>query len=278
MTCSSEPVATRSAAANSASARDAELRGQAFGEPHGDAPRRGGDGFRNAGELRECPRELFRPAGRGDEIDSVHDLPSPPHASRDCGARDERRRRQRRRELLGPQSDRRVTVDPGVRTDHLDAPEDPLLGLRTEPFHLRDEARAARVLERREGVDPEALVKELRLSGAEPGDAETLAEPRREGGPQLLVVGQRARRDEGFDVREETASDSPDVQQIPGAHGFREVAREPAESPRARVVGAHLEDVLALELEHPRDLLERPGDFVAVHGRILGGQTRIEDE
>ena len=113
-------------------------------------------------------------------------------------------------------------MDPGCRTDHLDPPEDPLLGLRTEAFHLRDEARAARALERRQGVDPETLVKELRLSGAETGDAEALAKPRREGGLELVVVGKRARRDEGLDVREETAPDPTDLQQIAGAHGFRE--------------------------------------------------------
>src|ERR1700693_3667898 len=138
------------------------------------------------------------------------------------------------------------------------------------PRGARDPSFPARRLQSRERVDAEGVVKLLDLARAESRDPQALSEARRKTGAELIVEGERPRPEEGLDVGKEAGPDPRCLQELAARDGCLEVPGESENRPRAVLVGADLERILAGKLQHRRDLLEHARDLFGIHEGILG--------
>ena len=244
---------------------DPKVRGEAVGEADGGlrgAPHLPGRGARDAskrlGEAAGLPR-------RRDEIDVVDDRILPAKAPRDLDRRSETRRAERLEYLLGSPAGSPVAVKPGARAHERDSVQNLLRAARPEPLDAREPSLPDSGLQGFERVDAEGVLKLLDLARAEPRDPQAFTQARRKTGAQLVMEGERPRPDEGLDVGEEAGPDPRGFQELPARDRGFEVSGKAKKGSRPVLVGAHLERVLARELQHRRDLLEYPCDLLRVH-------------
>jgi len=78
-------------------------------------------------------------------------------------------------------------------------------------------------------------VEELRLSRAEARDPQAVTQGGGERGLQLLVVGQRAGRDQRLDAGEEAGADPVDLEKLAAPDGLLEIARKGEDGAGARL-------------------------------------------
>ena len=146
-----------------------------------------------------------------------------------------------------------------------DAFENLRLRLLAEAIEHSDLARLARGFERLDGVHAQLVVELLDLLRPEAGDAEHLDEAGRDGGFQLVVVGEVPGGDELGDLVHEGIAEALEFAEALLGDEFLQRLGQALQRACGVLVGAGLEGVLALEFEEGANLGEHGGDLLFVH-------------
>ena len=146
-----------------------------------------------------------------------------------------------------------------------DAFENLRLRLFTEAVEHSDLAGFARGFEGFDGVHAEFVVELLHLLWTERGDAEHLDEAGRDGGFQLVVVGELAGGDELGDLVHERVAEALEFAEALLGDEFLQWLGQALQRACGVVVGAGLEGVLALEFQQRANLGEHGGDLLFIH-------------
>ena len=217
-----------------------------------------------------------RVVAAGDDVDVADRLAEAPQAARD--------REQLESGLLAEPGEHRVRR--GARlveqrasrplTERGDRLEDVLLRLRLDLRELAETAVLRGLLELVDRRDAQVVVDRSRGRRPHPRDAQEREEPGRHGRLQLLVTDRSPRRDELLDRLADRRADFRDLLEPFLLDELGERLAQIADRARRRTVRHGAEDVLALELEEVRDLVEDVRDRVVVemegfarHGSML---------
>ena len=149
----------------------------------------------------------------------------------------------------------------------LDAPEEVLLGLLAEPCERADPALLRRLVQLRQRVDSEVVIKRLDALRSQAGYVQQFGDP---GGQLLLEPLEQpagSRLDDLADLAGEVFTDPGQLRQrLAGLERRRDVEPQVAYGPRRVAIGADAERIGLLDLEEIGDVLEHPGDVGIVDG------------
>ncbi len=210
---------------------------------------------------REPGHDGRRVGGRHQQIDVTDRLRHPAQRPRVRGATHLAHRFELGEERLGD-VEREAHLDaPAGGAELLDPPRDVLLRLRAEAFQSRDPIVVERGGQLVHRGDAQFAIQEQRLLRPEARNGHHLPDPAGDLRPQVLQLGDRARRDEGMDLLPDRRPDAGDLQDLLQVHPG-EVGGIASDRAAGLLVRPRLEGVARQDRQQVGVLLKRLLDVV----------------